>query len=187
MLKATASHKSLVVEILTQSFLSNKSVNYIVKQDGQKERRIQSLMDYAFKVCHKFGEVYLSDDEKACALIVYPERKRTTLTTILWDLQLVGSCTGIGNLRKTLSRERKIKALQYKGPAFYLWFIGVHPNEQNKGIGSSLLQQVMQDVGSTRTICLETSMEKNLQWYARFGFEIYNRLDLGYTLYFLKK
>lgn len=34
---------------------------------------------------------------------------------------------------------------------------------------------------------LETSMPENLPWYERFGFRIYDRLELGYTLYFLKK
>ena len=86
-----------------------------------------------------------------------------------------------------MSREKKIKKLQPKEPIYYLWFIGVRPAEQNKGRGSDLLQQILQDAKErNRTLCLETSTEKNLPWYQKFGFQLYNQLDFGYTLFMLK-
>ena len=36
-------------------------------------------------------------------------------------------------------------------------------------------------------VCLETSTLKNLLWYERFGFEIYNQPELGCILFFLKR
>lgn len=56
--------KSLISDILTNSFDSNQSVNYIVKQDGKRFKRIRALMDYSFEVCYLFGDVFLSDDRK---------------------------------------------------------------------------------------------------------------------------
>jgi len=71
MRQAKYEEKNLIVDILTQSFESNQSVNYIIPQDKKRMKRIRTLMDYSFEVCYLFGEVFISEDKKACALIVY--------------------------------------------------------------------------------------------------------------------
>jgi len=187
MIKATPSDKQLVIKILTDSFESNQSVNYIVKQDKQRLERIGALMDYSFEVCMEFGDVWLSNNRKACALVLYPQKKRTTLKAILLDVKLILKAIGISNIKKALDRESRIKARQLKAPASYLWFIGVIPQDQHAGIGSDLLTQVLADADKQGLpVILETSTMKNLPWYERFGFSVYDQLDLGYHLYFLK-
>ncbi|MBO9682086.1 MAG: GNAT family N-acetyltransferase [Flavisolibacter sp.] len=187
MVKANFSEKETIVNILAQSFDDNKSVNYIIKQDGKRRERIRKLMAYAFDVCNAFGAAYLTEDKKACALIVFPDKKKTTLKSMLWDIRLVANCVGLEGVSKTMSREKKIKTLQPDESLYYLWFIGVNPEEQNKGIGSLLLNEIIRDAEQkNRTLCLETSTQKNIPWYQKFGFNIYNELDLGYKLYFLK-
>lgn len=188
MMKASYNDKNLVIDILTKSFDTNQSVNYIVKQDDNRIERVRALMDYSFEVCYLFGEVYLSNDKKACALILYPDKKKTTLNSIWLDAKLILSCVGLENIKKAMARESKIKQLQPKEPMYYIWFIGVDPAYQSSGIGSELLNEVIQDSSlKKRPIYLETSTLKNLPWYKKFGFDIYNELDLSYKLFFLKK
>jgi hypothetical protein len=188
MIKATYDDKERIVSILSDAFDDNKSVNYIVKQDRRRKQRIRRLMEYSFEVCHAFGKIFLSDENNACALILLPDKKKTTFRSVWWDIKLILTCTGIGNVRKALQREVKIKNLQPKQPLYYLWFIGVSPDEQGKGTGSTLLKELIYDSGfEKRTICLETSTVRNIPWYEKFGFSIYNKLDLGYELLFLKR
>lgn len=188
MKKAQRSDKNLVIDILAKSFDTNQSVNYIVKQDNKRVQRVRSLMDYSFEVCYLFGNVFLSDDKKACALITYPDKKKTTLKSILLDITLILSAVGVKNIKKTLAREAMINKLHPKEPMYYLWFIGVEPEHQNQGIGSILLDDIIEDSEhKQRPIYLETSTIKNLPWYKKFGFHIYNELDLSYKLFFLKK
>lgn len=188
MRKASYEEKDLIVEILTQSFETNQSVNYIVNQDKKRENRIRALMDYSFEVCSLFGEVLISDDKKACALIMYPDKKRTTLKSVLLDVKLIIQCTGIANVKKTLERETLIKKIQPKEPMTYLWFIGVGLDDQNKGYGSKLLQSIIDHSDKNKKpIYLETSTLRNLPWYKKFGFEIYSEQDLSYVLYFLRR
>ena len=111
---ANYNDKALVVDILTKSFDTNESVNYIAKQDKNRIKRVSALMEYSFEECFMFGEVFLSDDEKACALVLYPDKKRTTIKSILLDMKLIFSCIGIENIKKALARESKIKQLQPK-------------------------------------------------------------------------
>jgi ribosomal protein S18 acetylase RimI-like enzyme len=132
--------------------------------------------------------VFISDDKKACALIMYPDKKMTSLKSILLDIKLITQCIGIRNIKKTLNREALIKRIQPQEPMTYLWFIGVGLKDQNKGFGSNLLQSIIQYSNqNNRPIYLETSTLRNLPWYIRFGFEIYSEQELNYRLYFLKR
>lgn len=188
MVRAVYQDKKKIVDILTSSFDDNKSVNYVINQDKKRVQRIRSLMDYSFEVCYRFGDVFLSDDKNGCALIVLPDKKKTNLKSILLDIKLITSCIGISNVNKAMARESKIKKLHPKELMYYLWFIGVDPNKQNKGIGSSLLNEIIKEgTSKKRNIYLETSTVRNIPWYEKFGFKLYNKLDLGYQLFFLKR
>ncbi|MBT2560157.1 GNAT family N-acetyltransferase [Pedobacter sp. ISL-68] len=188
MIKATSRDKQLVTDLLVKSFEDNQSVNYIIHQDKNRLKRIHALMAYSFEICQMSGEVVLSDDNRACALILYPHKKRTSFKSIYLDIKLVLQSIGLPGLLKVLKREALIKKKQPKEEMAYLWFIGVDPLYQQSGVGSWLLQQVFVEAGKKKLpVYLETSTLRNLPWYKRFGFQIYDELNLGYTLYFLKR
>jgi ribosomal protein S18 acetylase RimI-like enzyme len=187
MRRGSIDDKQRIIEILTDAFDDNKSVNYVVKQDSRRVERIRGLMDYSFNLCNAFGEVWMSDDQEACALILFPDQKRTSLQTLLWDLKLALSVIGLSRVQAVLKREALIKSNHPKHPISYLWFIGVSPKKQNKGIGSSLMREVIDQCGrKNRPIYLETSMDKNLPFYKKAGFEIFQSFNLSYTLYQLR-
>lgn len=188
MIKAKPSDKGLIVELLSNSFKENQSVNYIIWKDNKKPKRIRALMEYSIEVCLLFGDVWLTVDKKACALILYPHLKRTTLKSIFLDSQLIFRAIGVTGVVKAMKREALIKEKQFKEPMAYLWFIGVNPMYQHSGIGSSLLNEVIADADSKNLpVFLETSTLQNVPWYRRFGFQVYDELTLTYTLYFLKR
>jgi len=188
MKKAAYGDKVLVKNILSKSFDKNKSVNYIAQQDELREKRIAALMDYSFEICFNYGEVYLSDDNKACALVLYPDRKKSTFKSVLEDIKLLFNCIGLSNIGKAMKREAAIKKIQPDTPMYYLWFIGVDPDSQGIGIGTQLMNEVIEDSQvQSRPIYLETSTQRNLPWYKKFGFDVYSDLDLSYKLYFLKR
>lgn len=187
MIKASYSDKNFITDILADSFYTNSSVNYIIKQDEKKSKRIKNLMNYSFDLCFNYGTIYYTEDRKGCALIMFPDKRKNSLKSFLLDLKFVFSTLDIPQLRKAMARELKIKLNQAKGIHYYLWFIGVDPLEQGKGIGTALLMQLIEDSNKMkRPILLETSNILNVRWYRKLGFELYNTIDLGYNLYFLK-
>lgn len=188
MIKADKNHKSHVIEILTNSFEDNQSVNYIVKQDSKKTERIRALMDYSFEICYMFGAVYLSDDKKGCALVLYPDQKKFSIKSTLLDVRLLLNAIGLTRAGKAMSRESAIKSNYPNEPIYYLWFLGVFNADQNKGLGSQLLKEIIQDSQSQqKPIYLETSTIKNIPWYQKFGFSIYQELDFDYKLFMLRR
>ena len=188
MIQAGYNDRDKVVSILASSFYDNKSVNYIVKQDHKKLQRIKKLMEYSFDLCLMFGRVFLSDNKEACALVLLPDRKKPTVRSALLDLKLIFFATGVGNIDKAIKRENAIAKHHPEGPIYYLWFIGVDQPSQNQGIGSRLMQELINDgLSQNRVVCLETSTLRNIPWYKKFGFTIYHELDFGYRLYCMKK
>lgn len=123
------------------------------------------------------------DNNKSVNYIIPQDRHRTKRT-----LRLILRCVGLANLRKVLQREAIIKKLHPREEFCYLWFIGVAPAAQQKSIGSRLLRELLDQCDQEGLpVYLETSVEKNVPWYERAGFTIYDKLNLGYTLYCMKR
>jgi ribosomal protein S18 acetylase RimI-like enzyme len=183
MRRATPADKNHIINILCKSFNDNYSVNYIIKQDERRMLRMIALMDYSFEICMRFGDVWLSDDGNACGLVLNPQNKQATLAL---DIQLIFKAIGIRGIKKAMDREKMIRIKKPAIPMLYIWFIGVAPAMQHKGVGSKLLQEIIAQAQGL-PVYLETSNVKNLPWYRRFGFEIYEQLTITHTLYFLRR
>ncbi|SDC10920.1 GNAT family N-acetyltransferase [Niabella drilacis] len=186
MIKAGKRDRAAVVDILANAFDDNRSVNYIVRQDAGRRQRIKALMAYAFDRCMLSGEVFITEEGRGCALVLFPDLKKSTMRSVLLDLKLVLRAIG-SNVFKVLKREAALKKTQVVAPLYYLWFIGVHREVQGRGTGSRLLNELKQRADELgRVVCLETSTIKNIPWYEKHGFRVYNELNLGYPLYFMK-
>lgn len=187
MIEAAIADKDRVIQILANSFENNKSVNYVLPQGRNHTRRLHYLMEYSFNVCFTNGNVYMSEDKNACALVLYPHKSRYEPKRLLWDLKLMFFAFGLFQLPKVLKREKIIAQLKDKGPHMYVWFIGVDSGQQQKGIGSRLMNEVLQKARSEQLpILLETSTLENIPWYKKLGFEIYRTHDFTYRLFFLR-
>ena len=177
-----------MVTILTDAFADNQSVLYVVKQDRHRRARIRHLMQYAVTTCREAGEVWLSNDRQGTALVLFPDRKKTTGQAILRDLRLAVSATGLRQVYRTLRREARIHALHPNTPFCHLWFVGVHPSSQGQGVGSQLLRSLTEHYDTMqRPIYLETSTVRNLPWYQKHGFTVYHELNFSYPLYLMRR
>ncbi len=183
MVKAESADRNIVVDILAQSFDSNKSFNAIVKQDEKRVLRIRKIFEYYFDICSEYGHVYLTKDKKGCTMILFPDTKRNTINGLLRDIRL-GLGLGLKSIKMGFERESKIKSAHPLTNMYYLLFIGVYPEFQNQGIGSNLLKDIINDAKRlNRPIYLETYLDTNIKLYKKFGFTIYNELYFGFPVY----
>jgi ribosomal protein S18 acetylase RimI-like enzyme len=67
-----------------------------------------------------------------------------------------------------------LEAAHPHAPHHYLWFVGVAPDAQGRGIGSTLLRD-----GGTGPAYLEATSKDNRRLYERHGFEVVNELRVG--------
>lgn len=191
MKKASFRDKTAIVDILYAAFITEtfpNSINFVIKQDHRRSKRLYHLMDYQCKMALRFGDVFISEDQQGCVLFLYPEKKRTTFQTLVWDIKLAIGCIGLKNVPKVIKRERLLKHNHPKVPFLYLWIMGTKPESKGKGVGTKLLNEVLNYYGDTKPIYLETTTESNRNFYMKLGFEIFNESDvLDYPLYFLLK
>ena len=192
MIRADKIHKQTAIDILADCFENNKTVNWIVKQDSKRKERIRGLIDYSFEACIDSGLTYFTDDFSGVIISNLSTDKLPVLEEAYLTLQFVLKVTGIEGVAKTLRREDYIKQYHPQdGEFIYIWFIGLKKNEQGKGLGSSLLQLVIErSEADGIPIYIETSAERNLTFYKKHGFEQYHVSDedlFGYKLYFLRR
>ena len=187
MVEATDRDKEMVIEILSSSFDDNKSVNYLIPQDSKRVQRIRELMAYSFDLCRLWGKVVISENRKACALVLFPDRKRTMIRSLLLTGRLIFKSIGFINIAKASKRENRVAANHPDIPIYHLWFLGVLPEQQGRGTGSKLLGELLTDASSmNRPLYLETSTQRNIPWYEKHGFSIYGKIQLSYTLYLMR-
>ncbi len=191
MIIATQQDKNLIIELLYNCFVSihfPNSMNYVVHQDHKRKQRFRYLMEYQVNMALKFGTIFLSDHKDGCILLVYPEQKKTTILTLFWNLKLISKCIGYQNVFKVLKREAILKKMHPKTPFIHFWLMGVAPESQNKGIGSSLLSETIDYYkNNCKPLYLETTTQENLKFYTRHGFTVFNEVSaLDYPLYALK-
>jgi GNAT superfamily N-acetyltransferase len=85
--------------------------------------------------------------------------------------------------KETVTNDTLPKNLDY----IHLWFLGVDPSVQGKGIGGKFLTELIEKYSSFKSaMCLETSTLRNLPFYEKNGFEVYSIKNFGFDLYFFK-
>jgi ribosomal protein S18 acetylase RimI-like enzyme len=63
-------------------------------------------------------------------------------------------------------------------PHWYLLMLGVHPDYQNQGVGSELIQPILKRADREQMPCyLETSSLAAVRFYRRHGFEVVQTID----------
>jgi ribosomal protein S18 acetylase RimI-like enzyme len=74
----------------------------------------------------------------------------------------------------------KIHARHVPEPHWYLMIVGVDPALQGRGVGSALVKEGLARADQEDVPCfLETSNERNLAFYERFGFAVVETTTLG--------
>ena len=72
-------------------------------------------MEYSYDVCNLFGDIFLTEDKKGCALLILPDKKRITIKSILLDAKFAFTCLGLSHINKAMNREAKIKQVHPNG------------------------------------------------------------------------
>ena len=82
-------------------------------------------------------------------------------------------------LLRTMRAMTRIEIAHPVDAHYYLSVLGTAPERRREGIGSALMQPVLDRCDAERVPAyLETATEANVGFYARHGFEVQRRLEL---------
>lgn len=161
--------------ILSNAFLDDPLYKYVLPDDGERRSRLFWLMKKVAAYCLLFGEAHVTPGGEGIACWLPPGETEMTiiriirvgLPAIIWRFGLNAFTRLDDNMTFAARMHKKIMQEDH----WYLLAIGVDPPHWGKGIGSLLMQPVLDAAGSAGLACyLETHNERNVAFYEKHGF-----------------
>jgi GNAT superfamily N-acetyltransferase len=170
---ATSSDVPAVVDMLVRAFDDDPVANFMFA--GTRRRRLGLHSFFTSQLRRQYlphGHVYVTDDLNGAALWGPPDRKRHPIGELF---QLFPTAPFLFSPH-TINALRLLFTVESLHPTerhWYLFSLGTAPERQGKGLGSALLQTVLAHVDEEGDPAyLESSKERNVPLYARFGFKV---------------
>jgi ribosomal protein S18 acetylase RimI-like enzyme len=96
--------------------------------------------------------------------------------------RMAGGIRRLRNVSRAVAALEQRRRLHAPGPHFYLSVLGVEPERQGEGIGSSLIRPVLEMASSAQLPAyLETATGRNVLLYERAGFAVVEELTIPGT------
>jgi GNAT superfamily N-acetyltransferase len=178
--KATADHVVPIATALAKAFDDDPVMTYLLPDPATRPKRLAGLFDVLMRRHHIIhGEVLVDDSTAGAALWDPPDKWRIPLREQL----LAGPSMIRAMGSRTFTAMRSLADVEKKHPRephWYLAVLGTEPASQGKGIGSALMQPIL-DRCDTEGLpaYLESSKEQNIPFYSRHGFEVTGEIRLG--------
>ncbi|MFT4602718.1 MAG: hypothetical protein ACI857_002905 [Arenicella sp.] len=186
MILAKYVEKKTAVEIITNAFDTNPSVNIVIGDHGNRKKKIGRLAAYAFVKSMNRNGAFFSENKMGTALCFHSKKGSPNMNEIWHEMRFACSIP-IKKVIQTLKREAYIKKFRFKGEHYYFWFLAV-----NNGAGKAAfeMKDYLFDLSKKEAlpILLETSVERNKLIYERYGFRTYHEWPNsgnGKTLWFM--
>ncbi len=124
-----------------------------------------------------YGHVYTAgEDQSGVAVWGPPNRQRNGLKELA-ELLPTAPFLVSGHMVNALRLLFEVDGLHPTEPHWYLATLGTAPEHQGHGLGSALLRSMLRHVDEVgEPAYLESSKERNVSLYARFGFEVVEEL-----------
>lgn len=165
-------------QVLGRAFL-DEPVSQTVYRGLSREKMLKNLtVDFTgeLSVCIKRGEpLHISQDGEVVAAAAiyppgaYPLSKLDDLRLLFWTVWAHSPY----DIRRWMRWLEEAGKHHPQEPHYYLEYIGVEPDQQGKGLGSMILEELSKRADRARVGCyLETASQINLPLYRHYGFEI---------------
>ncbi len=162
---------------LGQAFENYPLMTYALAKAKGHSEAVASLYGSILWDCLHWGEVYATSDLAGVACWLAPgQTSPNSLRLIrsgMLKLPRLFGWTGFRRLQAYGEWADKLHHEHAPGSHWYLWAIGVRPQDQGKGIAGQLVAPILARADQESLPCyLETHVEANVRIYTRLGFEV---------------
>jgi GNAT superfamily N-acetyltransferase len=173
--------RATVVESLTAAFLDDPVPCWATPAERHRAPILRHFFGCYFDFHVGEGMVYADEARHGAAVWALPGRWRTSARQ---DLRIARAFAHPGHWLRAPAVAWGLLGLEREHPPrpehFYLASVGVVPERQGEGLGSRLLQPVLEICDSDGIPAyLESSKESNIAFYARHGFRLTGELKLS--------
>jgi ribosomal protein S18 acetylase RimI-like enzyme len=175
---ATKEDGDALAAALARAFDDDPVMTWFFPKETKRAARNRQFFAMRLRQLMPHGETYTIDGAPGAAIWAAPDRWRlgrveearmaVALFTALWP-RIGQAVRGVELIERAHPRE----------PHYYLAVLGTDPDAQGRGIGSALLQPVLQTCDRDEIPAyLESSKERNIDFYARHGFRVTGEIEL---------
>ena len=164
--------------MLARSFADDPIFAFIEPERPARVAFLEEFMAALARRSHRLATAYVTEPELAgVSLWKTPELRRLSAEQLrMTGLERVGEWLAPASVERFDAIFDAIdEALERESPepVWYLGVLGVAPEWQGRGVGSRLMQPVLERADAEGlAVTLETGQPRNLPLYARHGFEV---------------
>jgi GNAT superfamily N-acetyltransferase len=185
--RATAADVPELSRALARAFADDPIARWSCPPDRLRPAVLEHFQMTRLRQLLPHGEVWITDERSCAALWAPPERWRTTVREDLALARSVAHPRLLARLPVTVGGLLGVERRHPRAPAhWYLAVLGTDPVVQGRGLGSAALGPVLERCdGDGVGAYLESSKERNIDFYARHGFRVTRelKLPLGPTIW----
>jgi len=176
--EARPGERRSVLEVLGRAFHDDPVAAFLFSKDRTRVQKWARFSGIAIDSMGDAAHVLTTDAVEGAAVWQLPEDHELggfgQLRTALRFIALAGF--GIGRAKRLGDM---VSAHRPREPHYYLAALGTDPDQQGRGIGSALIQPILDRCDKERLPAyLESSKERNLPFYQRHGFEVVEVLEI---------
>jgi N-acetylglutamate synthase-like GNAT family acetyltransferase len=176
--KATAQDIEAMSQMLARSFHDDPIVEWVFRNEDTRPKYAARFFAGRARVLNPQNEIYTVDGIAGAAMWARPGEWRDPPLKAARELALL--VPGVGRrIVQTVRGLIQVESRHPKPPHWYLAVLGTDPDRQGEGIGTALLQPVLEGCDRHEIPAyLETGKERNIAFYARHGFKVTEELKL---------
>ena len=178
---ATPADRQVLAGALASAFSEDPLFGWIAGPKVPLERRMRGFFDAFLKINLAKPDhlVFVSDDGTGAAIWQPVGKWKVPAGDLVRALPAM-----IGTFRfrtpTMMSALTAIEKAHPKEPHYYLEVLGTRKDRQSKGIGSAVINAVLERADEEGVPAyLESSNPRNIPFYARHGFEVREELSIG--------
>ena len=176
--KATRDDLPAIVDAMAHAFYDDPVFKWMFPDDDRRLRQSRRYFAGRARALFRQDEIYTVDGGRAAAMWARPGewhdpplevlRQFASLLPAMWK-----------RVPQSLAGLREIESRHPERPHWYLSVLGTHPERQGEGLGSALLQPILDECDRLEIPAyLETSTERNVDFYTRHGFRVSERIRM---------
>jgi len=178
--RATAQDIPALARMLARAFLDDPVASWAWRPDDLRLRALERFQAVRLRQLLAGEEIWTTDELSCAALWAPPGSWHTSLReTAMLVPSFLRPRLFVRMPLVALGWERLERAHPRTPPHFYLALLGTEPDAQGKGLGSAVLGGVLEQCDRDQVgAYLESSKERNIDFYARNGFRVLEEIRL---------
>jgi GNAT superfamily N-acetyltransferase len=176
---ATAAELPALAATLARAFDDDPVTRHLIPSGSRRRQaRVAAFMALGTKAAIGDGTVWTTAELSGAAVWRRPGRWRVPARDAVRDVPAAVRALG-RRLPVGIATLQAIESSHPDEPHWYLGILGTEPAEQGRGIGGALMAPVLDRCDEEGVPAyLESSKERNIPYYERFGFRVTGELDL---------